>query len=113
MPREDLALRRRAPRPLGAAVEALVADLAPATTLARVQACWPEAVGPGLAAEAFPSSERDGIVTISCRSSVWAHELSLLSADLLARLSASLEPGGGGAPVRGLRFVATGPSTRP
>jgi hypothetical protein len=42
-------------------------------------------------------------VTISCRSSVWAQELDLLSIDLVERLNLAL----GRDAVRGLRCVAT------
>jgi predicted nucleic acid-binding Zn ribbon protein len=58
--------------------------------LARVQACWPQAVGAAIAAEAEPVGERGGTLTVSCRSAAWAQELQLLSQDLLARVNESL-----------------------
>jgi hypothetical protein len=82
--------RRRAPVPLAGAVEALAQRLAPQTPLAAVQRVWPEVAGAAVAAEAEPVSERAGVVTIACRSAVWAQELTLLAPDLVARLNDAL-----------------------
>ena len=43
-----------------------------------MQTAWAEAVGEAVAAEATPVSERDGVVTVACRSATWAQELDLL-----------------------------------
>jgi predicted nucleic acid-binding Zn ribbon protein len=100
-------MRRIAPRSLSHALEGVARDVAPATTLARVQAAWPEVAGPGLAAAATPISERNGTVTVSCESGIWAHELELLGADLLQRLDAAV----GGTRIQKLRFqVGSGPN---
>jgi predicted nucleic acid-binding Zn ribbon protein len=64
--------------------------LAPATTLARVQGCWSDAVGETIGAEAQPVGERDGTVVVACSSSVWAQELELLAPELVERLNATL-----------------------
>jgi predicted nucleic acid-binding Zn ribbon protein len=93
-------VRRLAPRPLSEALGPVRNDLAPRTTLARVQEVWPRIAG-AAAREATPVSERAGTVTFACRSSVWAGELALMSADLSARLNAAL----GGDSVKDLRFV--------
>ncbi len=93
-------MRRLAPRPLADALGPLKRDLAPATTLARVQEAWPAVAG-AAAREATPVSERSGTVTFACRSSVWAGELSLMARDLTDRLNAAL----GGRSVTDLRFV--------
>lgn len=98
----------RGPRGLGLAVESLAATLAPETPLARVQQAWPEAVGPAIAAEAAPVSRRGDVVTVGCRSAVWAQELDLLAPELLPRLNALL---GEGEAVARLRCVATPPET--
>ena len=90
VPQERRPLRRRAPVPLAGAVEALAAQLEPLTPLAAVQRTWPEVVGPVIAAEADPVGERAGVVTIACRSAVWAQELTLLGPDLVGRLNASI-----------------------
>ena len=101
-------MRRLAPRRLDRALAQLSAALAPATTLARVQARWPEAAGPAIAAEAEPVSERAGVVTLACRSAVWAQELDLMSGDLVARLNELLAEPDQAAPVRSLRAVVGG-----
>jgi predicted nucleic acid-binding Zn ribbon protein len=93
-------LRRLDPRPLADALTPLKRELAPATTLARVQEVWPAVAG-AAAREATPVSERSGTVTFACRSSVWAGELTLMARDLTDRLNAALD----GRPVTVLRFV--------
>ncbi len=100
-------MRRAAPRPLAGAVERVSAGLAPPSLLASVQRLWTQAAGETVARESEPSAERDGVVTVTCRSAVWAQELDLLSAELLEQLNQEL----GGPPeapaVRSLRFVAS------
>jgi predicted nucleic acid-binding Zn ribbon protein len=91
----------RRPRSIAAAVGAVRARSAPLTLLAAVQMAWPEVAGDTIAAEATPVAERAGVVTITCRSAVWAQELDLLAPDLLTRLNDRLE-----APLHGLRFTA-------
>jgi predicted nucleic acid-binding Zn ribbon protein len=93
-------MRRLAPRPLADALEPVRRDLAPATTLARVQEAW-ASVGGVAAKEAAPVSERAGTVTFACRSSVWAGELALMAEDLKTRLNTAL----GDRSVTDLRFV--------
>lgn len=102
-------MRRRAPRPASHAFERMAAEWAPATALAAIQRAWPEAVGDAVARESEPVSERGGVVTISCRSAVWAQELDLMGPDLIGRLNAVLEQ----AEVTSLRCVATPPRQRP
>jgi predicted nucleic acid-binding Zn ribbon protein len=100
-------VRRRAPVPLAGAVEALTRRLEPLTPLAAVQRAWPEAVGPAIAAECAPVSERAGAVTVACRSAVWAQELALMAPELTDRLNAAL-----GAPrVTELRVTGGPPRT--
>ena len=98
-------MRREQPRPIAGAVKAFAERVAPATLLAEVQRHWTVVAGEAVAREAEPVSERDGTVTISCRSSVWAQELDLLSGELVERLNLAL----GRDAVRGLRCVATPP----
>ncbi len=59
---------------------------APRTDLAAAQTVWPEVVGEAIAAAAEPVSEREGVLTVRCVSATWAQELTLMEADLLARL---------------------------
>jgi predicted nucleic acid-binding Zn ribbon protein len=99
-------VRRRAPRPVGAALDGVTAALAPATLLAEVQRAWPAAAGDVFAQASEPVSERDGVVTVACTSAVWAQELDLLSERVLERLTAEL----GRPAVRRLRAHARPPS---
>jgi len=95
-------VRRGAPRRIALALDAVVAQSTPQTPLARVQAVWNDTVGATIAAEAQPVSEREGTLTVACRSAVWASELELLAPDLLERLNGAL--GGGAArPLTALR----------
>jgi predicted nucleic acid-binding Zn ribbon protein len=98
-------MRRLAPRPLSHALADAIGGARPAGLLASVQSAWPPVVGPALAAAATPSSERDGTVTVTCESGVWAHELELLAPDLKARLNEHLEGVAEAGRVERLRFV--------
>jgi predicted nucleic acid-binding Zn ribbon protein len=98
--------RRGAPRPLGESVRALRVEAVPATLLAAVQERWDDAVGERIAAEARPVREREGTITVECRSATWAQELDLLQSELLERLNQAL----GGPRVRRLRLVVGGSS---
>lgn len=82
--------RRPGPRSLSFALARVTSGLEPATTIARVQGCWADVVGEPLAAVAKPVSERDGVITIACESSLWASELQMMGPDLLAKLNAAL-----------------------
>jgi predicted nucleic acid-binding Zn ribbon protein len=98
-------VRRLAPRPLSRALEGVLGDARPAGLLAAVQSAWPDVAGPALAAAATPTSEREGTVTVTCESGVWAQELELLSRDLEARLGERLEAAGEPGKLTRLRFV--------
>jgi predicted nucleic acid-binding Zn ribbon protein len=86
-------MSRLAPRRLAVPVEAFTAELAPATTLARVHQVWERVLGPAIAGSARPSAERDGVLTVICESAVWAQELDLMAPELVARLNAELGDG--------------------
>ena len=81
-----------------------LAGTAPKTLLASVQAVWAEACGAAIDAEAQPVAERDGTITVACRSATWAAELDLMQEELRERLDAAL----GDDRVRALRFTADG-----
>lgn len=83
-------MSRPAPRPLSAALDPFTAALAPASTLARVQQVWEATAGTQIAACARPTSEHDGVLTVTCEASVWAQELDLMGGELLQRLNAAL-----------------------
>lgn len=95
----------RRPRPISSVLRAALEPLAPATPLAQVQAVWAQAVGETIAAEASPVAERDGVVTVACRSATWAQELDLLAAETLAKLRSELPEE---VEIEALRFRADG-----
>jgi predicted nucleic acid-binding Zn ribbon protein len=90
---------RFAPRPIATALESFTGTLAPTSTLARVQEIWECTAGPAVAAEARPTAERDGVLTVTCAAAVWAQELNLMGAELIPRLNDAL----GGERIRELR----------
>ena len=83
-------MSRAAPRSLSVALEGLTRTLAPATTLARVQGVWEGAAGPAIATAARPTSEHNGVLTVTCAAAVWAQELDLMAGELIPRLNAAL-----------------------
>jgi predicted nucleic acid-binding Zn ribbon protein len=93
---------RRTPRPLALALDVARDRWAPETVLAEVQRIWPDAVGPAIADEARPVSERSGVLTVSCSASVWAQELDLMATEILERLNPRLARGR----IQRLRCVA-------
>lgn len=104
-------MKRRAPRPLKTALEAISRTAEPVGTLARVQRLWPEVAGASVAAATEPVSMREGILTVRCESAVWAQELELLGSDIRSRLNAAL---GADDEVREVRFkLAQGRFGRP
>jgi predicted nucleic acid-binding Zn ribbon protein len=95
-------VRRGRPHPLGGAFRCVVEEASPQTLLAAVQAAWSDVAGETVAAQATPVRERDGEVTVACRSASWAQELDLLQETLRERLNARLGEGH----VSALRFTA-------
>lgn len=81
---------RRAPRPLGAALDALNARLEPTSTLASVQRVWAGVVGDAIARGARPASERAGVLHVACDDAVWASELELMGPSLVSALNAAI-----------------------
>jgi predicted nucleic acid-binding Zn ribbon protein len=98
-------MSRRGPRAIGGAIGAFAQRLAPATPLAEVQRAWAAAVGPTIAAQAEPTAEREGVLTVTCSSAVWAQELDLMSAELVTRINAAV----GAEVVRALKCQAVAP----
>ncbi len=96
---------RRSPRPLSLALDHIRDELEPDSLLADVQRAWQGAVGAAIAAEALPTSERGGVVTVSCSASVWAQELDLMAPAILDHLNQLLRSGR----VTRLRCVALPP----
>jgi predicted nucleic acid-binding Zn ribbon protein len=101
--------RRRVLRPLGAALSPATGRARPKTLLAAVQEVWPRVAGGAVAAEASPVAERDGLITVACRSATWAQELDLLQSEFLERLNSAVskaDPEAPETPVSALRFTA-------
>ena len=93
------------PRRIGDEIGRELKRLGPGAALGELVDVWPEAVGTGIAANAWPARlARDGTLHVAARSSAWAFELTHLEADVRARLRERL---GEDAP-RALRF-AVGP----
>jgi hypothetical protein len=81
--------------PLGEDIRRELGRLGPAGAIADVVAAWPDAVGPAIAANAWPARiSRDGTLHVATRSSTWAFELTQLSATIQDRLAAVLETSG-------------------
>jgi predicted nucleic acid-binding Zn ribbon protein len=98
-------MRRRGPRPVAHALDALTAGLSPPTLLAEVQRAWPEAAGALFAGRAEPTGEKDGEVRVRCDEAVLAQELDLMSELVRERLNTAL----GRPVVRSLR-IRVGPA---
>ena len=84
---------RRSPRAVALPLGHIRDELAPQTLLADAQRAWPDAVGETIAAEARPTAERGGTLTVACSGSVWAQELDLMAPKILGRLNAGLRQG--------------------
>jgi hypothetical protein len=97
-------MRRRGPRPVAHALDALTAELAPATLLAEVQRVWPHATGELFGQRASPFRERDGEVFVACPEAVVAQELDLMSELVVEHLNHAL----GRPAVHRLRVQARG-----
>jgi len=90
---------------IGVEVDRTLGRLGPEASLGPLVAAWPGAVGPQIAANAWPSRlARDGTLHVAASSSAWAFELGQLEGEIRSRLVAAL---GREAPPR-LRF-APGP----
>lgn len=83
-------MRRRTPRPLGPALDALLARIAPTGTLAAVQAVWASAAGPAISGHGVPTRERDGVLEIACEEAVWANEIELMGPELVSAINAAM-----------------------
>ena len=95
--------------PLGEDVRRELARFGPQAGLGEVVAAWPEAVGPGIAANAWPARiARDGTLHVATSSSAWAFELTQLGGTVGGKLAARL----GGDTPPAFRF-APGPLPEP
>jgi hypothetical protein len=85
-------MRRRGPRPVSHALDALTESIAPTGLLAQVQRVWPAAAGPLFGAQAVPvhADEAEGSVTVRCGQAVVAQELALMSELVRGHLNEAL-----------------------
>jgi hypothetical protein len=98
------------PEPIGRDIRRELGRFGPEGGLAEIVTVWPKAVGPAIAANAWPARvARDSTLHVAAASSAWAFELTQLSADVLARLREHLSED---VRVVGLRF-AVGPLPEP
>jgi hypothetical protein len=87
---------------IGGEVTRQLGRFGPAADMPELVAAWPEAVGPQIAAHAWPARlARDGTLHVAVSSSVWAFELTQLEPEIRGRLAAAV---GEKAPPR-LRFA--------
>jgi len=84
--------------------------LGEAAVAARISEAWREVVGAEAAAHSWPAALHAGVLDVEVDSSVWAQELQLRRASLLAELARRLE----GAAPRDVRLrVGRGGAGRP
>lgn len=97
------------PQRLAGDVDRELARLGGNPRLSELAGVWPEAVGPGICANAWPARyARDGTLIVHTRSSTWASELTQLAEEIRGRLVSRLpDPG-----FQRLRFVV-GPLPEP
>ena len=65
---------------------------------------WREVVGPQIAASSKADAIRDGVLFVTCKSSMWSSELSLHRQDITKRLNAAV----GREIITDIRFTARG-----
>jgi hypothetical protein len=78
-------------RPIEDEVRRELARFGPAAGLADIVAAWPDCVGAGIAANAWPARlARDGSLHVATSSSSWAFELTHFAPSILERLQERL-----------------------
>jgi hypothetical protein len=83
-------------------IREVLARFGPQAGMPEVLAAWPEAVGPMVAANAWPARlAQDGTLHVNTSSSAWAFELGQLGPEMLERLKEKL----GEAAPHALRFA--------
>ena len=93
---------RRAMDGLDGEIREVLSRFGPQAGMPELLAAWPAAVGPMVAANAWPARiARDGTLHVNTSSSAWAFELGQLAPEILERLSEKL---GDSAP-KALRFA--------
>ena len=90
-------------RPIEDDVRRELSRFGPEAGLGKIVEAWPESVGEGIAANAWPARvARDGSLHVATSSSAWAFELTQLSGSIQSRLKEHM----GDAAPTSLRFVS-------
>jgi len=86
------ARRRWGPERIGDEVDAALSAHGPVVETARMIAAWQEAVGDGIARNAWPARvSRDGTLHVHTADSVWAFELGQRAPEIAARVGVPAE----------------------
>ena len=75
---------------IGEALSNFKSNLAPEGDLSRLQTVWREIVGEQIARACRPVDLVDGVLKIECTSSVWSHEIDLLSEQIVVNVNSAL-----------------------
>jgi predicted nucleic acid-binding Zn ribbon protein len=79
------------PEPIGDEIRRELGRFGPQASMGAIVAAWPKAVGPAIAANAFPARvARDGTLHVATSSSAWAFELTQLEETVRTRLAEHL-----------------------
>jgi hypothetical protein len=91
---------------VGGLVRSTLRDLGVQQKIVEQQALakWGEVVGPHIAAASRADAIRDGVLFVTCKSSMWSSELSLHKRDIVTRLNAAV----GRETIKDIRFSARG-----
>lgn len=79
--------------PVGDAVRRELGRFGPTAGMAPLIECWPAAVGPEIARNAWPARlARDGTLHVHTKDSIWAFELKSRAEDIRARMGERAPP---------------------
>jgi hypothetical protein len=79
--------------PVGDAVRRELGRFGPAAGMAPLIECWPAAVGPEIARNAWPARlARDGTLHVHTKDSIWAFELKSRAEDIRVRMGEHAPP---------------------
>jgi len=79
--------------PVGDAVRRELGRFGPAAGMGPLIECWPAAVGPEIARNAWPARlARDGTLHVHTKDSIWAFELKSRAEDIRARMGEHAPP---------------------
>ena len=79
--------------PVGDAVRRELGRFGPAAGMAPLIECWPAAVGPEIARNAWPARlARDGTLHVHTKDSIWAFELKSRAEEIRARMGEHAPP---------------------